>query len=94
MGQDIPGFLSGWLVKARCAPGRPAAEGRPCCCAQAREYLNKLPASLDAEDRVLITDPMLATGARARQVGWQLSAARCMSRHGIMGVKARERWKL
>ena len=31
---------------------------------KAREYLNKLPASLDAEDRILITDPMLATGAR------------------------------
>lgn len=30
---------------------------------KAREYLNKLPASLDAEDRILITDPMLATGA-------------------------------
>lgn len=33
---------------------------------KAREYLNKLPASLDAEDRILITDPMLATGARPR----------------------------
>ena len=33
---------------------------------KAREYLNKLPASLDAEDRILITDPMLATGMRPR----------------------------
>lgn len=29
---------------------------------QASAYLNKLPAKLDAEDRILVVDPMLATG--------------------------------
>ena len=41
---------------------------------KAREYLNKLPASLDAEDRILITDPMLATGA-CPLLGLQLPSA-------------------
>ncbi len=30
---------------------------------QATAYLNKLPASLSADDRILVVDPMLATGA-------------------------------
>ena len=29
---------------------------------QATAYLNKLPASLSADDRILVVDPMLATG--------------------------------
>ena len=30
--------------------------------AQAREYLNKLPTSVNADDRILVSDVMLATG--------------------------------
>ena len=53
---------------------------------KAREYLNKLPASLDAEDRILITDPMLATGARPLHqsscaFGWAILAG-CQISHG------------
>lgn len=33
-----------------------------CCHMQASSYLNKLPQKLAADDRVLIVDPMLATG--------------------------------
>lgn len=33
---------------------------------QAAAYLNKLPATLASDDRVLITDPMLATGEQAK----------------------------
>ena len=32
------------------------------CVEQATQYLNKLPTSLAADDHILITDPMLATG--------------------------------
>lgn len=32
------------------------------CKMQARAYLNKLPTTIAADDRVLIADPMLATG--------------------------------
>lgn len=35
---------------------------------QARSYLNKLPATLSPEDRILISDPMLATGGTMLQV--------------------------
>lgn len=35
---------------------------------QATPYLNKLPKQLSAEDRILITDPMLATGGTMMQV--------------------------
>ncbi len=36
---------------------------RPCrCCLQATSYLNKLPDRLAADDRILVVDPMLATG--------------------------------
>ncbi|KAL6772442.1 hypothetical protein ACKKBG_A30255 [Auxenochlorella protothecoides x Auxenochlorella symbiontica] len=34
----------------------------------ATPYLNKLPASFTPEDRILVTDPMLATGGTMRQV--------------------------
>lgn len=33
-----------------------------CSCAQATSYLNKLPDKLAADDRILVVDPMLATG--------------------------------
>jgi uracil phosphoribosyltransferase len=32
------------------------------CDVQATPYLNKLPDSFDAEDKILVVDPMLATG--------------------------------
>lgn len=31
-------------------------------CLQATSYLNKLPSSFSPEDRILVADPMLATG--------------------------------
>ncbi len=36
--------------------------------AQRRSYLNKLPSRFDEDDRVIITDPMLATGGTILQV--------------------------
>ena len=33
--------------------------------AQASSYLNKLPETLSTEDRILVVDPMLATGGPA-----------------------------
>ena len=41
---------------------------------QASAYLNKLPERLTAEDRVLVVDPMLATGKPPAN-SWSLSAA-------------------
>ena len=35
---------------------------------QASSYLNKLPAKFNADDLILITDPMLATGGTMMQV--------------------------
>lgn len=42
----------------------------------ATPYLNKLPASFTAQDRVLVTDPMLATGTPLGH-GW----AGCLHHH-------------
>jgi uracil phosphoribosyltransferase len=33
-----------------------------------RPYLNKLPSKFEEDDRILITDPMLATGGTIMQV--------------------------
>lgn len=47
---------------------------------EARCYLNKLPATLSADDRILVSDPMLATGERfggMREVWWDLELIWC-----------------
>ena len=55
-------------------PHAPACPGMPlphlCCVEQASCYLNKLPASFGPEDRILVSDIMLATGGRAGAPGW------------------------
>jgi len=38
------------------------------CVLQPIEYLNKLPKTLDKEDRVLVSDPMVATGGSMLKV--------------------------
>lgn len=69
MRQVVPILRAGLVLLEQATTVLPASETyhvgyvRDESTLKAREYLNKLPASLDAEDRILITDPMLATGA-------------------------------
>ena len=69
-GASGPAVASQLLQRAMevylCAPYRVRAATpvtqKSCCHMQASSYLNKLPQKLAADDRVLIVDPMLATG--------------------------------
>ena len=45
---------------------------------QATSYLNKLPKSFTAEDRILVADPMLATGTSLASTASAVSSARLL----------------
>jgi hypothetical protein len=55
-------------------PPPPPSPPPPTITPQATSYLNKLPKQLSPEDKILITDPMLATGGTMLQVGGRWSA--------------------
>ena len=56
---------------------------------QASPYLNKLPAKFDPEDRIIVTDPMLATGGTIIQVSplppCPMSPRHATPRHTMLG---------
>ena len=67
MCMSVPG--SGHTILHRQLPFTGVQAIRPIAsaCLQASTYLNKLPERFESDDKILISDPMLATGETAAQ---------------------------